>query len=251
MLIRREEALLKMNTPLHPLTKLGPPRPKIQSRLTNNSDRPQNFWNGWWLPLQKEKGRLDKLDAPCIEKFRQKVPRRFREQLQALENHHLPLERRQSPVDSLQERGNINEIVEYTRGEYKKLMNDLDNTLQATNLSQAETAKLEQSLKMLGKWHDELKSLDELSSWSQDYDRKLQSIEKLEKVYKYWRETEIIPSSFTEGFGLLLSSARSFISSVWQTVAGSWNSGEPSTSSNTERSEIRRRMRASRPPSGW
>jgi hypothetical protein len=139
------------------------------SRLTNNSGYLQNFWNAWWLPLQKETERLDKLDASCIEKFRRKAPQLFQGQLQALESHHLPLERRQSPVDSLQEHGNIEEIIKYAQEEHNKLISNLDNTLSKlleTNISTEQCEKLQGTVNKIKEAHKNI--LDNLSKTRED-----------------------------------------------------------------------------------
>jgi hypothetical protein len=128
------------------------------------------------------------------------------------------------------------------RRELIKAIQELHSDLINPHLSQAETAKLEQSLKMLEKWHNELKDMTNPCSQGE-----LEAVEKLREGYNYWQATGVLPSSLTA----LLSSARSTLSSMWQTAMGWLESGETSTSSNTERSEIRRRMRASRPPRGW
>ncbi len=131
-------------------------------------------------------------------------------------------------------------------------LQELHSGLTNPHPSQAETAKLEQSLKMLVKWHNELKDLDKLaSSWSQDYRPKLQYIEKLGEDYKRWRETGITSLFFMESFGARLFSASLRLSSIWKAARDLWESVETPTSSNPERSETRRRFRRSQPPSGW
>jgi GTP cyclohydrolase II len=131
------------------------------------------------------------------------------------------------------ENDNRMELIEALKDLHSDLMTHPD-------LSQAESTRLR--LQMLEKWHKELKDLS-----SQDYYAKLQSIQKLGKDYKHWRETGITPPFFTESSR---SSFSQFISSIWQTARDWWESGETPTSSNPERSEAIRRFSRSQ-PSRW